>query len=285
VIDLHVHTNKSDGEFSPKETICIAKENDIDIISITDHDTCKGVTEALDQGEKLGIKVIPGIEITAFENEEIHILGYGVDYKSHLLDEYEIELEDCLRNEKEVIFNTFEKFGFKVSEEEIEKYSKGASVAPGHFVNWLIEKGYETNKKQAFIKYFVKGELKNRKADRMSIKQAIEFIKELNGLPVFAHPCRTSYNKEELEEKIKELKNTGLRGIETMYSMATDEQISFYNELAKRYDLLITIGSDYHGPDVKDYIEMGTGEENNLVKYQGNSNFNQLILAQFENMC
>lgn len=278
MIDLHLHTNKSDGEHSPGKVVEIAKCSGIKTIAITDHDTCSGVKSAIYMGEELGVEVISGIEITAYENEEIHVLGYHVDYDSTKLDDYFELIQKDLRNEEDIIFKTFEKFGFFVSREEIiEKYAKDEPIAPGHFIYWLVDNGLEKSKKEAYMKYFQIGELRHRKSDRMKIKEAIDFIKSIDGIPVLAHPSRISWSIEELRRNVKELSEYGLMGIEAIYSMSTDEQIREYIKIAENNNLLVTLGSDYHGHKVKDYIDIGTGEENSLVKYQ-NADIAQRIL-------
>lgn len=277
MIDLHVHTDASDGQFSPAQIVRLAKEKGITTIAITDHDTCEGLVEAIEEGKKLGVNIIPGIEVTAFENEEIHVLGYNINYRSFYLKLYKLILNNRLKKEEKVIFKSFKKMGIKLKRKEVKKYSDTKFLVPGDFSQWLIDHGYETDRKTSFQKYFVKGELKDRKKGRMSIKSAIRFIKLLGGIPVLAHPCRISYTDLELENKLDELKKYGLMGVEVYYSTATEQQIQLYKELALKNDLLITMGSDYHGPKIKDYIDLGKGHNNNLEKYQCNFSKNLMF--------
>ena len=282
MLDLHVHTNASDGEHSPAKVVEIAKLSDTTTIAITDHDTCSGVKEAICEGRKSGIEVIPGIEVTAYENEEIHVLGYFVDYTSSKLNDYFELIQKYLRNEEDIIFKNFERMGFSVSREEIvNKYSKDEPIAPGHFVDWLYDNDYERNKKEAYIKYFQRGALRHRKSDRMKVKEAISFIRSIDGIPVLAHPSRISWDINKLARNVNELTNYGLMGIEAIYSMSSEKQIKEYIKIAENNNLLITLGSDYHGHKVKDYIDIGTGEDNSLVKYQ-NEDTSQKILGRIK---
>jgi len=269
MIDLHVHTNASDGEHSPRELIEIASKSCIETISITDHDNCKGVEEAVSAGKRFGIGVIPGIEITAFEGEEIHLLGYYIDDKSLKFNEYEERLRCNLREEEKIIFQVFHKLGFSVTRDEIiEKYAKDRKIEPGNFVDWLIDNGFEKNKNEAFKKYFIDGELYYRKSKRMKLTEAIKFIHSVGGIPVLAHPSRYSWSIKELLNRVLELKEYGLMGIEAVYSLTAYEKIDEYINFAGNNGLLITLGSDYHGHAVKDYIDLGFGKENSLVRYQ-----------------
>jgi len=269
MIDLHVHTNASDGEHSPRELIEIASKSCIETISITDHDNCKGVEEAVSAGKRFGIGVIPGIEITAFEGEEIHLLGYYIDDKSLKFNEYEERLQSNLKEEEKAIFKVFNKLGFSVTRDEIiEKYAKDRKIEPGNFVDWLIDNGFEKNKNEAFKKYFIDGELYYRKSKRMKLTEAIKFIHSVGGIPVLAHPSRYSWSIKELLNRVLELKEYGLMGIEAVYSLTAYEKIDEYINFAGNNGLLITLGSDYHGHAVKDYIDLGFGKENSLVRYQ-----------------
>lgn len=269
MIDLHVHTYCSDGEHSPEKTVEIAKLSGITDVAITDHDTCTGVERAMIKGREIGIEVIPGIEVTAYESEEIHVLGYYVNYKSSKLDDYAELLKKDLKNEENIIFDTFHELGFEVTRDEIiEKYAMGTPIAPGHFVDWLIDNGFESNKKSTYTKYFRNGKLAHRKADRMKVSEAVKFIKSIGGVPVLAHPIRISWNLKQLVSNIIELKEYGLMGLEAIYSMSDEDSIREHMKIARNTGLLITLGSDYHGHKVKDYIDIGYGERNSLVKYQ-----------------
>lgn len=269
MIDLHLHTNKSDGEHSPSKVVEIAKLSGVSTIAITDHDTCSGVSEAIYKGSELDVQVIPGIEVTAYENEEVHVLGYNVDYTSKKLDDYFELVQNKLKNEENIIFETLNKYGLTICREEIvEKYSKGEMITPTHFIDWIIDNGSGKSRKEIYIEYFQKGELRHRKSDRMSIKEAIDFIKSLGGIAVLAHPSRISWNAKELLKNVRELKEYGLVGIEAIYSLSTNKQIKEHMKLAKDNNLLVTLGSDYHGHKVKDYIDIGFGMKESLLKYQ-----------------
>lgn len=282
MIDLHVHTNASDGENAPGELIKIAKEIGISTVAITDHDNCNGLQQAIQKGKELSVEIIPGIEITAFDKEEVHVLGYYIDDKSSQFDEYEVRLQEVLEAEENSIFEFFHKLGFSVERDEIvEKYAKENEIEPGNFVDWLIDNGFEKNKNEAFHKYFIAGELRYRKSKRMNVTEAIEFIRSVGGIPILAHPSRLSWNSVVLKNKILELVEYGLIGIEAIYSLTPHEKIAEYMDFAKNNSLLITLGSDYHGHAVKDYIDLGFGKESSLLPYQ-NEEITQKILMELK---
>lgn len=266
MIDLHVHTNKSDGLFSPREIVEKAKDSGISVVAITDHDTCDGIEEAIKRAEELNIKVIPGIEITAFDKEEIHVLGYNVNHKSWLLFVYKWYLKKQLKKEEKNIIRSFKNAGINIDEKVLRKKASKKILEPADFDYWLVENGYEKSTKQAYKKYFKDGELRYRKKGRISIEKAILFVTLLGGIAVLAHPCRIVENVD-LDKMISKLNKKGLKGIEVYYSTATSKQINRYEELAQRYCLHKTLGSDYHGYKFSD-IQMGHGLDNNLDKYK-----------------
>ena len=268
MIDLHVHTNASDGQYSAKEIIDMAIKESIKTIAITDHDSCESVEEAICYGIKKGINVIPGIEITAFDEEEIHILGYNINYKSKEILEYEKYVNRLEEKENDDIFKVLNKQGIQITKKDITQYMKGEKFSTKFVGEWLVDNGYANTRAEAYTKFFVSGDLKNRKSNRMPVEKAIKFINELGGRAVWAHPCRFDTDDKEVINRINKYKSYGLKGIEAIYSMHSDEQIEFLIDYAKQTELIYTFGSDFHGEKVKHNISFGKGKNNNLIKYQ-----------------
>jgi len=282
MIDLHVHTIASDGQYSAGEIIRMAKEQNITTLAITDHDSCASVEEAITEGKNNNVAIIPGIEITAFDDREIHILGYNLDYKSERMLEYEGYAKKKTEEEDNLIFKVLNDKGINITRKSVEQYIVNEEFSTKHVAQWLVDNGYEKNKDEAWNKYFLYGELKNRKSTRMSVKDAIELISDLGGISVWAHPCRFGVNDyDDIKNKLEKYISYGLKGVEVFYSMHSDEQVEFLKQYVENEGMFFTLGSDYHGPDVKNYIELGKGMDNSLVKYQTSKN-QEKMLKQFD---
>ena len=266
MIDLHAHTTFSDGEYTPEELIDIAIKNNITALAITDHDTVDGVKSALKYAENKNILIVPGIEFdTNYEAGQMHILGLFLDYKNKNLN----EKLDFVREEREIrnkkFIKIFNDMGFSITEEELKAITPGRVIGKPHFARVFINKGYIKNKDEMFDDYFNKlPELKIRKVT-YDPKTVISLIKESSGLAILAHPQSLKLGNDELYEKLKELKSYGLDGMECYHSRQTLEQMKDFRKMADELNLLVSKGSDYHGPIVKPGIELGRGIENNIV--------------------
>jgi len=264
VIDLHVHTCFSDGEHTPEELIDIAKSEGIDVISITDHDSISGISRAILEGNKRGITVIPGIEISAFDGDnEIHVLGYNINFNSDKMVSFVKVCEEERAVFDEKVFYLINNYGYELSKGDVNKFRKGAFTTAWHFAKALCEKG-NFNVLEDALKFL--SEIEPRR-NRISVKDSIKLIRDCGGIPVLAHPVRLRLKYNELYEQIKCWKSDGLRGIEGIYSLNSDEDSRNFLEIARELELGITIGSDYHGEHVKPAIELGRGINNNMNRY------------------
>lgn len=268
MVDLHTHSNKSDGELSPSKLMQTAYENGVRIISLTDHDTVAGNEEAGNKCRELNIKFITGIEISTDEFKDLHILGYGIDIENPEL------LEKCQKFAKsrieriDRILELLEKHKVFITKDDVLKYSKEGTVAKPHFAKAMMDKGYVSTTKQAFNEYLATPEFNAVKRYKPSFTETIELIHHAGGLAVMAHPYQLKKSESETDALISELKNAGLDGIECYYSRHTPEMMTYYSGLAEKYNLYISIGSDYHGAAVKPDINPGTGKDNSLIELQ-----------------
>lgn len=265
-IDLHTHSNKSDGSKSPSELVIYAKSRGLAAIALTDHDTTDGVKEAVLTGEKENIEVIRGIELSAKSKTETHILGYFIDIENKTLQKELAELKKvrCERN-KEVEQNLI-KMGFDVSLAEAEKLSGGGTVGRAHFARVMMNKGYVKSVKEAFDKYLSSGKGGYSSNQKITAQEAVEIIKNAGGMAFAAHLHLMKCDDDDLFEFIKSLKSAGLDGIEGYYTDYTPEMQKKYLNLAKKLDLKISGGTDFHGT-MKPHIEIGTGLGNLKIPY------------------
>jgi len=251
-IDLHIHTVYSDGTYTPGEVVKKAKEIGLVAISITDHDSVEGVEEALQAGREFGVEVVPGVEMSSdVDHDEVHILGYYLDFKKKeflsKLDYFQkIRIE---RNER--LFRRLEELGMPVSSEEVLKLAPKGVVSRLHIARCMVEKKYVSSIDEAFEEWLNPGKPAYVERERISPFEVINLILEAEGVPVFAHPFLSRR-----DDLIPKMIDAGLMGIEVYHSTHDEKTVKHYMEIAKRYDLLITGGSDCHG-EAKDEVLMG----------------------------
>lgn len=271
MIDLHTHTTASDGELTPKELIDLAIKKNISALSITDHDTVDGLKEADNYAKDKNIIFIPGIELKAkSKTGQMHILGFNIDYNNINLQQnlkYLINKRN-IRNKEFIEY--FKSIGFNVSLEELQKISGGSVISKPHFAKLFLQKGYISDKKTIFSDYFNCKPLCEVEEFIYEPEEIIKMIKEANGIAVLAHPQKLKLNDPDLENKIIELLSYGLEGLECYHSDQTLEEMKKLRIIADKYKLLVTKGSDYHGPIVKPLIHLGTGINNNITNDEEN---------------
>ncbi|MBN3555366.1 PHP domain-containing protein [Fictibacillus nanhaiensis] len=243
--DLHTHTTASDGTYTPAENIRRAVEKGLGAIAITDHDTVTGIEEAmLEAKNHKGFTVVPGIEIsTLYQGQDIHVLGYFIDYKDEHFLQALSSLTSVRDKRNKMILQKLNNLGISVMESELEGKRHGnGNVGRGHIAELLMEKGIVHSLPEAFEKYLGKGKAAYASTERISPIEAIELIRNAKGVPVLAHPG--IYGADEL---IPILSENGLIGLEYKHPDHTEEQVAFYEKLAEKHSLLKTAGSDFHG--------------------------------------
>ncbi len=258
-IDLHTHTNFSDGSYSPTELVAHANELGIDILAITDHDTTAGLPEALEAIENLPLELIPGIELSAqFHNREMHILGYFIDLNDL---QFQTRLE-ALRATRSVrisnILDRLHGMGMDLSLAEVEAASGTGTIGRPHIAQVLIAKGYVKNMKEAFEQLLGSRGKAYVQREVPEAEEIIRWITDAGGIPVLAHPYWEGFNKEDSAKACQTLVDQGLQGLEVFYGTFSARHISFNLGLARRFDLLMTGGSDFHGT-MKPDIALGKG--------------------------
>ncbi|MCI8824925.1 MAG: PHP domain-containing protein [Lachnospiraceae bacterium] len=271
-IDLHVHSNASDGTFTPEEVVEYAEEKGLYAIALTDHDTVDGIERAIEAAKgtpqrKIMVKVIPGIEISAeFEKSyDLHILGLNVDYKSNGFLRIVEECRKSRDNRNLKMIEKIRELGLPLTEEIMKERFKGASVTRAHFARYMMDEGFTESAKEAFEKYLNPGACCYVPRKKISPENAIELILEAKGHPVLAHPMLYHMEEEKLDNTICWLKGLGLQGIEGLYSLNTMEDDRKLAVLAEKYGLFLTGGSDFHGGNKPD-IDLGIGKGNLRMK-------------------
>jgi len=250
--DLHVHTSESDGTFTPKQLVKESLARNLSAIAIVDHDTVGAISEAMEAAQGVDLEIIPGIELTAqYENQEIHILGYFIDCQNKaLLEKLElVQLNRIQRVHK--IVNNLEGEGVKLNAQTVFDISGKGTVGRMHIARALLKEGWVTTTAEAFRKYIGDKSPAYVLGFSLSPLEAINLIKGAGGVAVLAHPY-ILHN----DELITELAGYGLQGIEVYYPEHSQSMVNFYLDLAKKLNLLVTGGSDFHG-SVKPEIKLG----------------------------
>ena len=265
-IDLHAHTNYSDGELSPDELIKLAIKNNIGTLAITDHDTIEGVKNITYRPKN--IQIINGIELSAkVDVGTMHILGYDIDIQNKDLNNKLIELKDNSVNSVLSVIEQIKKdYNIFFTYQELkELINANHNLGRPDIARLLIKKGYVKTVQEAFDKCLIDAynKIKGQKKG-IHYSQCIDLILKSNGIPVLAHPKTLKLTDKELLLLLKDMIKCGLIGIEAYHSTHTKEEVSKYIKIANELGLVISGGSDYHGIITKPDIELGYGKNNNL---------------------
>lgn len=262
-VDLHVHSNVSDGTFSPQEVVLRAKKKELSAMALTDHDTVSGLDEAISAGLKYQIEVIPGIELSAdFPGDNLHFVGLYIDYKDNSFLTKLAPLRDARKIRNSKMLAKLRSLGFNISVDENSNITTRA-----HFARALYEGGYVSSMKEAFELYLSPGKPGYVKRVTPSPKECINLIHEAGGIAILAHPTLYNLSMTDIENLIISLAKDGLDGIEAIYCLHSPEEEAYFIDLAKKYHLLISGGSDFHGSN-KPGLEIGTGYGDLKIPYK-----------------
>lgn len=265
MIDLHIHSIHSDGTKTPSDLLNLAKEKNIKILAITDHDDIEGSKRIIETPHE-GITIYSGVELNAkVDKGQMHILGYNIDLENKELNDKLIELKENSKHNIMLYVNQLkEDYNIEFPQEDIDKIlNREGNIGRPLLALLLIKYGYINSVPEAFDEYLNDKKVRQHKM-WITKEECIKLIINAGGIPVLAHPFTLKLTNEELKEEIKYLVSLGLKGIEIVHSKSNNEQREYYKELASEFNLLTTGGTDYHGPEVKPNIELGTGIDNNV---------------------
>jgi hypothetical protein len=258
-IDLHTHTNFSDGSFSPAALVELAHKKGLNILAITDHDTTDGIAEAMEAAQSLPLELIPGIELsTEFQGRETHILGYFIDRADPQFQTRLERLRSTRLDRIQHVLDRLHTLNVEISLAEVEHVAGSGTIGRPHIAQILINKGYVRGMKEAFERFLgVRGKAYVRRVVPEAA-EIIAWITDAGGIPILAHPYWEGLNANETVVSCRTMVDQGLRGLEVFYGTFSARQISSNLHLARHFGLLVTGGSDFHGT-FKPEISIGTG--------------------------
>lgn len=258
-VDLHVHSNASDGTFSPSQVVELAKNAGLDAFALTDHDTTAGVPEALEKGRDLNIEVIPGIEVSSsFDGTEIHILGLFVNSDDPVLAAMleKMRISRDRRNEK--MLENLAADGISFTKEELCGDNPDTIITRAHIAHALVAKGICSGMDQAFKKYLQYGGRYCPQKEHLSPEEVVKTLISNGAFVALAHPFHYKFGDKKTEELIAHMADLGMKGLEVYHSSNNKLESMKLQEMAVRHHLLPTGGSDFHGGNKPD-ISIGTG--------------------------
>ena len=243
-IDLHIHTNYSDGLYSPEEVVQLAIERGYDVISITDHDNIDGFLQVKDYAADQGITLIPGVEIsTVHRNRDVHILAYNFDLENAALLDLMKRIYDSRYGRAETIIQKLNERGIKIDIEKVKSYAgRNNYLGRPHIARAMIEAGYCSDKYEVFDNHIGEHCYAYVPKYAPSSEKAIKTIQKAGGVSILAHPYTMGDDR-----LIYELIAYGIDGLEVFYAKSNDETVYHYNEIAQENNLIRTGGSDFHG--------------------------------------
>lgn len=250
--DLHLHTDFSDGTFPPERLVMEASRLGFSAIAITDHDILDGIEPALSAGKQYGLEIIPGVELSSESGgEEVHILGYYVDWQNQQFCERLQEFRTSRRIRAMKMVDKLNQLGLDMEYDDVLERADLSAIGRPHVANALVERGHVATVSEAFYRFLGDGGPAYVPKQKLSPAEAITMILDVGGVPILAHPGMSQ------QDILLELASLGLMGVEAFHPSHSAQLSYYYCDLARRYGLLITGGSDCHG-EAKGVMTMGS---------------------------
>jgi hypothetical protein len=266
-VDLHTHTTASDGTLEPAELVALAKEQGLEALAVTDHDTVAGLPEAMAKGRELDLEVVPGCELSAKTPEgELHILGLWLPERPQTLIQTMDELMRYRHDRNHIIIGMLQDLGLDVDYAQVQEIAGEGSVGRPHIARLLLDKGYVNSVQDAFDRYLGANGKAYAPKKILSPRDAVTLLKEEQATVILAHPKLLGKSMDEIESLVMEMKPWGLDGLEAYYSEQSPSETRGLLNIAERHELAVSGGSDFHG-SVKPKIRLGTGKGNLHIPY------------------
>lgn len=260
MVDLHVHSNRSDGTYSPTQLVDYAIEKNLTAFALTDHDTVDGLAEAISYAEKInGPEIIPGIELsTEYQGRDIHIVGLFIDYENEEFKAYLKHFVESRDERNRKMCALLSEAGIDISYEALLAEFPGSVITRAHYAKFMLNHGYIKSMKEAFDRYIGDHCPYFVPREKVTPAEGVELILKADGVPILAHSILYGMSDERLDTLVSELKEAGLMGIEAIYSTYNAADERQIRRLADKYHLLISGGSDFHGAN-KPGLDLAVG--------------------------
>lgn len=269
-IDLHTHSNYSDGTCSPAELVKRASDNGLSAFALTDHDSVAGIDDAIKavKEQNVSLKFIPGTELSVgYKSSDIHIVGLFINHHDKAFNEMsKMIIQRRIYRNNEMI-KRFNDAGIPITMDELTDSNPDTVVTRAHFARWLIDHNFVSTTNDAFTKYLDTNSKFYVPREYITPEEGIDIIRKSGGVAILAHPLHYKLEEKELESLIGRLKDAGLGGIEVMYSNHIGQDEAYVRKLANKFDLLPSGGSDFHGAN-KPAIDIGKGRGNLAIPYE-----------------
>lgn len=252
-IDLHVHSDASDGTFTPEAITAAAAEKNLSTIALTDHDTIAGLDRAAVACSERGIRFVPGIELEIrFEPGEFHLLGLGLLRPTDEFREALVDLAKKREDRNREMIRLMGEAGIEASYDEVTAFASGKTVGRPHFASFLISRNIVKNREQAFSRFLAKGRPFWAPKAALELADAVRLVVESGGVPVLAHPLSLFVSWGRLGGLVEEFRDLGVAGLEAWHPAAKPRACERLERMAQELDMLVTGGSDFHGDNRPD---------------------------------
>jgi predicted metal-dependent phosphoesterase TrpH len=257
-IDLHTHSNRSDGTFEPAEVVRRAAALGLEVIALTDHDTTEGLDEAIAAGVEHGVEVVPGVELSAeYEKTSVHVLCYWPDVDDAGLQAELRRLRDDRFRRGERMVEKLQALGFDITFERVAQIAGGGNIVRPHVAQAMVEAGIVDTEREAFDLYIADGKPAHVGKHALDPVDSVGVILGAGGICVLAHPGMWGDQTSVPDELIERMAAAGMQGLEVVHTDHDEDKRAYYGKLAERLGLIPTGGSDCHG-DRYDPIRLGT---------------------------
>lgn len=268
LIDLHVHSNASDGSFTPSQVADLAIDAGLKAIALTDHDTIDGIAEIIDYTKDKQLEVVPGIELSCYyQNREVHILGFYVDYENPELNRELKVLKEAREGRNIKMVELMQRDGLNVTMEKLLHGNPDSVITRAHFARVLVEEGICKDKDTAFRKYIGIGCKYYLPKPQVTCETAMNILTKYSKASFLAHPLLYHLGYSQIEDLLVYLKSLGLKGLEAYHSSNNAYESDRLRQIAAGLGLKISGGSDFHGI-IKPNIRLGAGRGNMRVHYK-----------------
>lgn len=278
-IDLHVHSNYSDGTCNVEQLVELALQKNLAAFALTDHDTLAGIEPAMEfmKGKDLPLEIIPGTELSVdYMGHDIHMVGLFLDSANKELLQTTAEFVARRDRRNDQMVANLQKAGIPITMEALKEGNPDTVVTRAHFARFLITNHVVKDSKEAFQKYLGEDCPYYVPRYRIPAEKGIELIRNAHGVPVLAHPIHYKFAPDQLRTMVRTFKEAGLVGIEVKYSNHSRQDEVFVSHLAKEFDLLPSGGSDFHGSN-KPAIDLGCGRGNLSIPYEYLTSLAQVV--------